>query len=323
MIKSAHAALQLQQQRRNMQFLGAFILAIVVGLASSTASAFTAPASTSYARSQTSLFSGGNDEASTSSSSSTTSAHQLPQVFATGYSNNPDLHTALQQAVNAALAALPPLNSGADGADDGLATRGRSDAKIDLAFVTASSLYNASPATVVPAVLSSASVYGQGIDKLIGCTSGGTISSVVGAEGGEDGAASSVGNKAEGSAEDVTAAATAAVRECLPVETEGVPGVSVTLALLPDVEVSVSSACIWFVFIANCCLYFVRFHLPTELYISSICVQSFSLKCMHWHACMPTNYVHPTAFRRFMSFLKMSPMMLGAFRRRIGIMRSV
>ena len=207
---SAHAALQLQQQRRNMQFLGAFILAIVVGLAFSTASAFTAPVGTSYARSQSSLFSGGNDEASTSSSS-TTSAHQLPQVFATGYSNNPDLHTALQQAVNAALAALPPLNNGADGADDGLATRGRSDAKIDLAFVTASSLYNASPATVVPAVLSSASVYGQGIDKLIGCTSGGTISSVVGAEGGENGAPSA-GNKVEGSAEDATAAATAAVR---------------------------------------------------------------------------------------------------------------
>ena len=272
MIKSAHAALQLQQQRRNMQFLGAFIVAIFVGLASSTASAFTAPASTSYryVRTQTSLFSGGNDEASTSSSS-TTSAHQLPQVFATGYSNNPDLHTALQQAVNAALAALPPLNSGADA----VATRGRSDAKIDLAFVTASSLYNASPATVVPAVLSSASVYGQGIDKLIGCTSGGTISSVVGAEGGEDGAAKAGNNMVEGSAEDATAAATAAVRECLPVETEGVPGVSVTLALLPDVEVSVSF-----------CSYLVCFHSTVRcIYLcnhshSNVCIKTCMLACL-------------------------------------------
>lgn len=299
-MRPAHAALQLQQQQRlNMQFLGAFIVVIVVGLASSTASAFTA--STSYARSQTSLFSGGsNDEASTSSSS--TSAH-LPQVFATGYSNNPDLHTALQQAVNAALAALPPLNSGADA----LATRGRSDAKIDLAFVTASSLYNASPATVVPAVLSSASVYGQGIDKLIGCTSGGTISSVVGAEGGEDGAAKAGNNMVEGSAEDATAAATAAVRECLPVETEGVPGVSVTLALLPDVEVSVSF-----------CSYLVCFHFTVFICVI-ILTQMYVLK----HACMPTTYVHPTAFRHFMSFLKMSPMMLGAFLRRIGTMRLV
>ena len=270
MVRPAHAALQLKK-RRNMHVLGALIVVIVAGLASSTASAFTAPASTSCARTQTSLFSGGNDEAS---SSSTASAN-LPQVFATGYSNNPDLYTALQQAVNAALAALPPLHGGVGGADDSqqqLATRGQSDAKIDLAFVTASSLYNASPATVVPAVLSSASVYGQGIDKLIGCTSGGTISSVVGAEGGEDGAASA-GNKGEGSPEDATAA-TAAVRECLPVETEGVPGVSVTLALLPDVEISVSSACIWFVFIANLTSHFIYLW------------QSFSLKCINMLACL-------------------------------------
>ena len=225
-----------------MQVLVSSALAFifVAGFAASPANAFTAPASTSFGTSSTRRFSTDGDDASSSASASA-----RPQVFATGYSNNPDLHAALQQAVNSALAALPPL----DGAE-AEATRGRSDAKIDLAFVTASSLYNASPATVVPAVLSIASVYGQGIDKLVGCTSGGTISSVVGGdEGGASAAAAATATtasqstgKGQGSAAApdaaAAAAAAAAVRECLPVETEGVPGVSVTLALLPDVDVS-------------------------------------------------------------------------------------
>ena len=227
-----------------MQVLLAFIF--VVGFAASPANAFTAPAksSTSFGTSSARRTSscrrfstaGGDDN----DASSSASASVRPQVFATGYSNNPDLHAALQQAVNSALAALPPL----DGAE---ATRGRSDAKIDLAFVTASSLYNASPATVVPAVLSIASVYGQGIDQLVGCTSGGTISSVVrGDEGGASAAAAATASQSTGQGQGAAAAApdaaaaaaAAAVRECLPVETEGVPGVSVTLALLPDVDVS-------------------------------------------------------------------------------------
>lgn len=152
---------------------------------------------------------------------------KAPQVFATGYSNDPDLHTALQQAVNSALAALPPLDP--DAPSDGVG--------IDLAFVTASSLYNASPATIVPAVLGMASVYGRGIDKLVGCTSGGMISSVVKAsdgDGADSGADVSLrGRDSSGNSEDA-----AAVRECIPLETEGILGVSVTLALLPDVKVS-------------------------------------------------------------------------------------
>ena len=238
-MRSVRTAAQ-HQRRRTMQVLLAFIF--VVGFASSPANAFTAPASTSFGTSSarrtsrtTRRFStaDGDDDASSSAS-------VRPQVFATGYSNNPDLHAALQQAVNSALAALPPLG----GAE---ATRGRSDAKIDLAFVTASSLYNASPATVVPAVLSIASVYGQGIDKLVGCTSGGTISSVVGGdEGGASAVAAATASQSTGQGQGAAAApdaaaaaaAAAAVRECLPVETEGVPGVSVTLALLPDVDVS-------------------------------------------------------------------------------------
>lgn len=143
-----------------------------------------------------------------------------PQVFATGYSANPDLHVALQQATDAALAALPPLDQ---------ATSGPDGAGIDLAFVTVSSLYSASPATVVPAVLSSASVYGGGIDKLLGCTSGGIISSAV-----------NVGGAAtEGSGEEAADGGTSppTMKECLPIETEALPGVSVTLALLPGVDV--------------------------------------------------------------------------------------
>ena len=238
-MRSVRTAAQ-QQRRRTMQVLVSSALAFifVVGFASSPVNAFTAPASTSFGTSSTRRFSTDGDDASSSASASA-----RPQVFATGYSNNPDLHAALQQAVNSALAALPPL----DGAE-AEATRGRSDAKIDLAFVTASSLYNASPATVVPAVLSIASVYGQGIDKLVGCTSGGTISSVVGGdEGGASAAAATTASQSTGQGQGAAAAApdaaaaaaaTAAVRECLPVETEGVPGVSVTLALLPDVDVS-------------------------------------------------------------------------------------
>lgn len=287
-----------------MHILGAIVVAIFVALDSSPAIAFTAPeaGTVSFARTQTRRFFSGSSDDYEASSSTTTSVQ--PQVFATGYSNDPDLHTALQQAVNSALAALPPLD-GAGGADDSQATRGRSHAKIDLAFVTTSSLYNASPATVVPAVLSSASVYGRGIDKLIGCTSGGTISSVVGAEeGGEGGSATAPASrqstgKGEGSAEDaVTVAAAEAVRECRPVETEGVPGVSVTLALLPDVDVSVSS--LWTV---------VRF-------ISKFAfIYNLTLACKNW--------LLRALLRHSMPSLMMSLTTLGAFPLRNGTMRSV
>ena len=153
-----------------------------------------------------------------------------PQVFATGYSSNPDLHTALQQAVSSALAALPPLDP--DVPNDGVG--------IDLAFVTASSLYSASPATIVPAVLGMASVYGSGVDKLVGCTSGGMISSVSNAaDANVDTDMSGPGRGRSDNREDASStSAVAPVRECIPVETEGILGVSVTLALLPDVDVS-------------------------------------------------------------------------------------
>ena len=117
-----------------------------------------------------------------------------PQVFSAGFSPKLNLLEALQEATNAALRQLPPGGS-----------------RIDLCIVSVSSLYDgqASPTIVVPTILNAASVYGAGIQNLIGCTAAGIISSM----------------PANGSNGIV-----------LPIEAEGVPGVSVTLCLLPDVQ---------------------------------------------------------------------------------------
>ena len=83
---------------------------------------------------------------------------------------------------------------------------------IDLAFVTISSLYDAqvSPTMVVPTVLASSE---NTIQNVIGCSTGGIISSRPFIENDEK------------------------QRECIPLETEGLPGVSITLCQLPDVNV--------------------------------------------------------------------------------------
>jgi hypothetical protein len=138
----------------------------------------------------------------TMSASADTSAD--PQVWSTGFSPKSDLLEAIQEATDIALEGLP-----------------KNGAKIDLAMVTISSLYDGqtSPSVVVPAVLSSAATYGAGIQKLVGCTTGGIISSSR--------------NEYYGmSAEDISA--------CVGIESEGIPGVSVVLALLPDVQLKVS-----------------------------------------------------------------------------------
>jgi hypothetical protein len=127
-----------------------------------------------------------------------------PQIFASGYSQAIEMTTALQEAVDMALEALP--SAALD--------------KIDLAFVSVSSLYdgNASPSDVVPTVLEAA----PGIQNLIGCTSGGFISSLANLDHTQDSPA------------------------CRPIEREGVPGVTVTLMVLPDVSVTVSRTCCMF-----------------------------------------------------------------------------
>lgn len=121
-----------------------------------------------------------------------------PLVFSSGYSQAIEMTTALQEAVDMALEALP---------------RNTRD-KIDLAVVSVSSLYdgNARPSDVVPTVLEAS----PGVQNLIGCTNGGFISSLANL--------------------DYTPGAPA----CRPIEREGVPGVTVTFMVLPDVSVSVS-----------------------------------------------------------------------------------
>ena len=99
----------------------------------------------------------------TSASASASNDDPSPQVWSSGYSPKADFLEAVQEATEIAMAGLP-----------------KGGAKIDLALVSVSSLYDgqASPAILVPAVVSTASTYGSGIQNLIGCTTGGIISSV-------------------------------------------------------------------------------------------------------------------------------------------------
>jgi hypothetical protein len=147
---------------------------------------------------------------------SATSKPDDPQVFATGYSQALELVTALQEAVDMAMEALPPTVT-----------------NIDLAVVSVSSLYdgNSKPSDVVPTVLQAASNGKKQIQNLIGCTSGGFIASLA--------------NLYQQSIEDMSIdmdeeQQNAAFRACRPMEREGVPGVVVTFAILPDVAVQVS-----------------------------------------------------------------------------------
>jgi small ligand-binding sensory domain FIST len=133
-----------------------------------------------------------------------------PQVFASGYSPQLDLLEAIQEATNIALQALP---------------KPEQDAAIDLALITVSSLYDgqSQPSVVVPAVLRGASVYGTGVQNLIGCTTGGIVASVANLD-----MPQTTDNYNE-----------VQPKACSTVESEGVPGVSVTLCLLPNVTVKV------------------------------------------------------------------------------------
>lgn len=124
-----------------------------------------------------------------------------PQVLASGYSQKIDLIEAIQEASDMALAALPKATP---------------DSQIDLAIVSISSLYdgnlNSSPSDVVPAFLKAAAKdYGTGIQHLVGSTSGGFVSSRTNWDS----------------------------DECIPVEQEGVLGVSVVYCILPDVKLKV------------------------------------------------------------------------------------
>jgi hypothetical protein len=156
-------------------------------------------------------------------------AQQEPQVFATGYSQAMDMKEAIQEATDMALQALP---------------RPSSTTKIDLAIISVSSLYdgNTSPSEVVPTILEAASKYGQGIQHLVGSTSGGFVSSRANLdEQKQQQPVTTTEQPSVGDTNDDSENQEAMVRSCLPIEREGVPGVSVTLCVLPDVQVKVSS----------------------------------------------------------------------------------
>ena len=150
-----------------------------------------------------------------------------PQVMTTGYSQAPELVTAIREATDMALEALPPIITDED----------KTTKKIDLAIVSVSSLYdgNSSPSDVVPTLLEAASSYGQGIQHLVGSYSGGFISSLSNRnyldQLKEAKSASSAIDDEEGGEANVCA--------CQVMEREGVPGISVVLAVLPDVKIKV------------------------------------------------------------------------------------
>lgn len=131
-------------------------------------------------------------------------------MFASGYSPQLDLLEAIQEATEIALQALPKPGE---------------HTAIDLALITVSSLYDgqSQPSVVVPAVLRSASVYGRGVQNLVGCTTGGIVTSVANLDM----------PQTSDNDDEVQPKA------CSTVESEGVPGVSVTLGLLPNVNIKV------------------------------------------------------------------------------------
>ncbi|EEC45823.1 predicted protein [Phaeodactylum tricornutum CCAP 1055/1] len=135
-------------------------------------------------------------------SGSTSGIDPAPQVFASGFSTKTDLVEALQEAVEMAVRALPPAAA--------------ENPIIDLCTVSVSSLYDggSSPPTtvVIPTIVETArSKYGI-IQHLIGSSVAGCIASV---------ATTEVDN---------------ALTACQPVELDGTPAVSISLAILPDVQ---------------------------------------------------------------------------------------
>ena len=133
-----------------------------------------------------------------------------PQVFANGYSTKLTLLEALEEATTMAFQNIPP-----------------SSKNIDLCMVSVSSLYDgqASPTIVIPTILATAkNLYNDDITihHILGCTAAGLISSSY-----------NNNNKSTTSTTNTAAAATIIV----PVESEGIAGVSITFCILPDVHV--------------------------------------------------------------------------------------
>lgn len=149
------------------------------------------------------------DDDSSSTSSTTMIADDRPQSFATGYSTNPSLSSAIEEATNQALSLLPPATS--------------LQYEIDLAIVVASSLYE-EPSKIVPTLIkvveASSGLYGySAVKHLVGGTAGGII-----------------GSKSLTTSSNTDDNNEAVMKECQPIEAEATPAISITLSLLPNVE---------------------------------------------------------------------------------------
>ena len=149
-------------------------------------------------------------------------AERCPQVFSNGYSDDPDLTVAILKATESALARLPSRAS----------SKSNAKTMIDFGMVFVSSLYDASASVVVPTVLATVqgdfeAGYVDGIKCLIGCSAAGVIGSHRNANsgGGADGT-------------DIDGENECAIPAIKTIENENTHGVTVTLALLPDIEVS-------------------------------------------------------------------------------------
>lgn len=142
-------------------------------------------------------------------------AAKTPQVFATGYSTNTNLVEALQEAVQMAVEGLPPVREHSSDERDDFDYR-----QVDLGLVFVSSLYDGGthqPATtVIPTVVEAVkeSYGGAELKELLGCSVAGCVASTWEAPDGP-----------------------VVSNNVITTELEGLPAVSVTLALLPDVRV--------------------------------------------------------------------------------------
>jgi hypothetical protein len=142
-----------------------------------------------------------------------------PQVFATGYSTNPNLVDAVREGTHAALASLlkPTGSTGSTGSGGG------SHGEIDLAILSAPSLYE-EPAKIIPTLLDAISNSNSGygvVRNVVGSTAGGVIGS----------STNTNNNNGNGGDEDTTKVDGGA---CTPFENEAAPTIQITLALLPD-----------------------------------------------------------------------------------------
>jgi len=158
--------------------------------------------------------------ATTSSNDIDNQQSQLPQVFATGYSSNPSLLQALREAIEMAASNLPPPST---------STTSSNTKMIDLAIVFVSSLYDDISTVLVPQLLQSVmenTMYEGGVRHVLGCTAGGIIGSTT------------TGTTTKPSHSNSSASTMANNNRMRPIESESTPAISVTFALLPEVQIN-------------------------------------------------------------------------------------